>query len=198
MIFDYEKKILLLKQQLKQTYEDEMNKKIEVIKHQYEENIFQLLNNIEKNLIKIAESKLKNLRDKYNNIYSTKEVELNQKCLEITKYNKNIKVKEIYYNELDKENVSLKKQISRYPFTLSENENIILLIIMTKDEKLMFPLMCKNTDKFNKIEELFFKEFPEYSKNKGKFYHYNNLLSSDEFIKKYKIKSNDIIIFEHK
>ena len=89
MIFEYEKKILLLKQQLKKNYEDEMTKKIEVIKHQYEENIFQLLNNIEKNLIKIAEIKLKDLKDKYNNIYSTKEVELNQKCNDITKINRN-------------------------------------------------------------------------------------------------------------
>ena len=32
---------------------------------------------------------------------------------------------------------------------------IILLIIMTKDEKIIFPLMCKNTDKFNKIKESF-------------------------------------------
>ena len=198
MIFEYEKKILLLKQQLKKNYEDEMTKKIEVIKHQYEENIFQLLNNIEKNLIKIAEIKLKDLKDKYNNIFSTKEVELNQKCNEITKFNRNIKEKEIYYNKLDKENINLKNQISKYPFTLLENEYIILLIILTKDEKIIFPLMCKNTDKFHKIEEIFFKEFPEYSKKKGNFYiKNNNLLSSDESLEKYKIKPYDIIIFSY-
>ena len=198
MIFEYEKKILLLKQQLKKNYEDEMNKKIEVIKHQYEENIFQLLNNIEKNLIKIAEIKLKDLKDKYNNIYSIKEVELNKKCNDITKINRNIKEKEIYYNKLDKENINLKNQISRYPFTLKENEYIILLIIMTKDEKIIFPLICKNTDKFHKIQEIFFKEFPEYSQKKGNFYiKNNNLLSSDESLEKYKIKTYDIIIFSY-
>ena len=67
---------------------------------------------------------------------------------------------------------------------------------MTKDEKVMFPLMCKNTDKLNKIKEIFFKEFPEYSENNGNFYcHNNNLLKNDETLEECKIKTNDIIIF---
>ena len=199
MIFEYEKKILLLKQQLKKNYEEEMKKKIDVIKNQYEEDISQLLNNIRKNLIKVAENNIKNLKDKYNNIYTTKEDELNQKCIEITKLNINIKENKIYYNKLKEENKNIKKEISRYPFKLLENEHIISLILMTRDEKLMIPLMCKNTDKFNKIEEQFFKEFPEYSENKGNFYsHNNNLLKAEESLEKSNIKTNDIIIYEYK
>ena len=71
---------------------------------------------------------------------------------------------------------------------------------MTKDEKVIFPLMCKNTDKFNKIKEIFFEEFPEYSKNKGKFYkgHKMIYLNSNKTLEEINIKSNDIIIFDSK
>ena len=69
---------------------------------------------------------------------------------------------------------------------------------MTKDEKIMFPIICKNTDKFKKVKEIFLKEFPEYSETKGKFYYQNNnLLKDDESLEEYKIKTNEIIIFEY-
>jgi len=195
----YKNKISLLKEQLKKKYEDEMNKKIELINNQYKENALEELNKAKKNLIKTLGINLKNLKDKYNNIYSTKEEELNQKCKEILKLNINTNEKEIYYNKINKENINLKKEISRFPFSLSENEYIILLIIITKDEKVMFPLISKNTDDVKKLKEIFFKEFPEYSENKGIFYkrNKNNLLKSDKTLEECNIKSNDIIIFEY-
>ena len=68
---------------------------------------------------------------------------------------------------------------------------------MTKDEKVMFPLMCKNTDKLNKIKELFFKEYPEYSEKNGNFYCHNNILTIDKSLQECNIKTNDIIIFDY-
>ena len=191
-------KLSLMKEELKKKYEDEINKKIELINNQYKENALEELNKTKKNLIKTLGINLKNLKDKYNDIYSTKEVELNQKCKEILKLNININEKEIYYNKINEENINLKKEISRFPFSLSENEYIILLIIITKDEKVMFPLICINTDNINKLKEIFFKEFPEYSQNKGIFYkrNKNNLLKSDKTLEECNIKYNDIIIFE--
>ena len=191
-------KLSLMKEELKKKYEDEINKKIELINNQYKENALEELNKTKKNLIKTLGINLKNLKDKYNDIYSTKEVELNQKCKEILKLNININEKEIYYNKINEENINLKREISRFPFSLSENEYIILLIIITKDEKVMFPLICKNTDNINKLKEIFFKEFPEYSQSKGIFYkrNKNNLLKSDKTLEECNIKSNDIIIFE--
>ena len=215
-------KLSLMKEELKKKYEDEIYKKIELINNQYKENALEELNKTKKNLIKTLGINLKNLKDKYDDIYSTKEVELNQKCKEILKLNihkltilnfflinkkfhliflrtqTNINEKEIYYNKINEENINLKKEISRFPFSLSENEYIILLIIITKDEKVMFPLISKNTDNINKLKEIFFKEFPEYSQNKGIFYkrNKNNLLKSDKTLEECNIKYNDIIIFE--
>ena len=135
-----------------------------------------------------------------DNIYEIKEEELIQKYNEITQLNIKFKENENYYNQIKKENTKLKEEILRFPLKLFENEYIILLIIMTKDEKVIFPLMCKNTDKFNKIKEIFFEEFPEYSKNKGKFYkgHKMIYLNSNKTLEEINIKSNDIIIFDSK
>ena len=200
---EYEKKISLLKEQLKKNYEGEMSKKIEVIKNQYRENMDQELKNIRKNLIKKVGNNLKELKEKYKNIYRTKEEEINKMFDEKIKLikeelNLNIKGNKKYYNKIEEEHIKLKNEISRFPFTLLENEYIIILLIMTKDEKLMFPTICKNTDKFKKIKEIFLKEFPEYSETKGKFYyHNNNVLKDDESLEECKIKTNEIIIFEY-
>ena len=69
---------------------------------------------------------------------------------------------------------------------------------MTKDEKIIFPLMCKNTYTLSKIKEIFFKEYPEYSENKKKLdiRHKNNCLKLDDTLEECNIKNNDIIIFE--
>ena len=193
---EYENKLLLLKEELKKKYEDEMKKKIEMINNQYKENMTIELNNVRKNLIKTVGNNLKSLKDKYNNMFSSKE-ELNKMCNEIIKLNLNIKENEIYNDQIKKENFNVKKEISRFPFTLSENEYIILLIIMTKDEKIIYPLMCKNTDKINKIKGIFFKENPEYSENNGKFYCHNNILKDNESLEECKINTNNIIIFDY-
>ena len=197
IILEYENKLLLLKEELKKKYEDKLKKEIEMINNQYKENLTIELNNIRKNLIKTVGNNLKNLKDKYNNMFSSKEEELNKMCNEIMKLNLNIKENEIYNDQIKKENFNVKKEISRFPFTLSENEYIILLIIMTKDEKIIYPLMCKNTDKLNKIKEIFYKEYPEYSENNGKFYCHNNILKDNKSLEECKIKTNDIIIFDY-
>ena len=175
----------------------EYEKKIEIIKNQYKEEILQNFNDIRKSLIQTAETNIKNLTFKYNNMYTKKEEELDKKYNEIITLNINIKENEIYYNKIKEENIKFNEIISKFPFILLENEYIITLIIMTKDEKIIFPLMCKNTDKLNKIEDIFFSKFPEYSKNKGKFYVHYNLLKPAISLEENNIKNNDIIIFEY-
>ena len=57
-----------------------MNEKIDVIKNQYKEAMNLEIDKIRKNLIKAAGNNLKDLKDKYNNMYLKKEEELNKKC----------------------------------------------------------------------------------------------------------------------
>ena len=106
------------------------------------------------------------------------------------------KLKE-YINNLDKEQEEHynKLIIANQKYNLSENENLINLIIMTEDEKVIFPLICKDVNMFIIIEEKFYEEFPEYSEKKGKFFCNNILLDKDKTLKDCKIKNNNIIIF---
>ena len=107
------------------------------------------------------------------------------------------KLKE-YINNLDKEQEEHynKLIITNQKYNLSENENLINLIIMTEDEKVLFPLICKDANKFIIVEEKFYEEFPEYLEKKGKFFWTNILLDKDKTLKDYKIKNNNIIIFK--
>ena len=93
----------------------------------------------------------------------------------------------LLFSEYIPENISAK-----------ENEHTILIIVMTKDEKVILPIMLKNTEKLKKMENLFYKEYPEYLLNKGQFYFHNILLNTYNTLEKYKIKNNDIILFEQK
>ena len=90
----------------------------------------------------------------------------------------------------------MKEIISRYPFKLLKNEFMLTLIIMTKDKKVIFSLICKNTDKFIKIQEKFYKKYPEYLENKGTFKIKNHLIQNNKTLEESNIKDNDIIIFE--
>ena len=93
----------------------------------------------------------------------------------------------LLFSEYIPENISAK-----------ENEHTILIFVMTKDEKVILPIMLKNTEKLKKMENLFYKEYPEYLLNKGQFYFHNILLNTYNTLEKYKIKNNDIILFEQK
>ena len=53
--------------------------------------------------------------------------------------------------EKDKKIKELKLKISRIPFTLEEGEKLMTIILKLKDENLIYPITCKNTDVFYKI-----------------------------------------------
>ena len=97
---------------------------------------------------------------------------------------------------LKQENKKMKEIISRYPFKLLKNEFMLTLIIMTKDKKVIFSLICKNADKFIKIQEKFYKKYPEYLENKGTFKINSHLIQNNKTLEESNIKDNDIIIFE--
>ena len=90
----------------------------------------------------------------------------------------------------------MKEINSRYPFILLENEYILTLIIISKDEKVLTSLICKNTDEFSKVESRFYQEYPEYLQNKG-YFKSNNLINKNKSLEENKLKNNSIIIFEN-
>ena len=171
-----------------------MKEKLDNIKKQYEELFKEEISKAKKLLIQTLIDNIKNITDDYNELYKIKEDELNKKINEIL-IKLNLYINEyMIKNKVKEENIkNMKDTISRFPFILFDNEYIILLIIMTKDEKVIYSIMCKNTDKLNKIENKFYQEFPEYLWNKGNFFNNNNLLDGDKTLEDNKLKNNDII-----
>lgn len=110
-------------------------------------------------------------------------------------YNYN-ELKKEYFN-LKNENKKLKEIYSKYPFILLKNEYILSLIIISKDEKVITSLLCKNTDEFSKVESRFYQEYPEYLPNKVYFKFNNNLIDKNKTLEEIKLKNNSIIIFEN-
>ena len=197
IISNYEKEILILKNQIKNNSKYLLNEKIEEIKQKYKENIEREIKNIKKPLIKAAADKLKKIKDNFDELYKEKNNDFIQKIGEIEKLI-------IDNNNIKEENIKLKKEIneykdilSRYPLILNDKEYLISLIIVTKDEKVMFSIICKNTDKFNSIENKFFIKYPEYIEDKGSFYRRNNLIDKNKTLEECKLKDNDIIIFDN-
>ena len=197
IISNYEKEISLLKDQIKNNSKYLLNQKIEEIKQKYKENIEEEIKNLKKPLIKAAADKLKKIKDNFDELYKEKNNDFIQKIGEIEKLI-------IDNNKIKEENLKLKKEINeykdiiyRYPFILNDKEYLISLIIVTKDEKVMFSIIGKNTDKFNSIENKFFIKYPEYIEDKGRFYHRNNLIDKNKTLEECKLKENDIIIFDN-
>ena len=54
-------------------------------------------------------------------------------------------------------------KLSRYSIELNEDEKLINVIFTSINEDIYFPVICKNTDKFNIIENKFYENYPEYS-----------------------------------
>ncbi len=93
----------------------------------------------------------------------------------------------------DKEIENLKLKLSRYPFPLEEGEKLISIIFFSVDQKITYSIICKNTDKFNKIESKLYEKFNEYSETENYFIHNGNKIKRFKSLEENKIKDNDII-----
>ena len=65
---------------------------------------------------------------------------------------------------------------------------------MTKDENIFYPLFCKNTDKFSKLENIFLKKFPDYNKLNISFFVNGRKIDRNKTMEENNIIYFDIII----
>ena len=115
-------------------------------------------------------------------------------------------MKKFNLNELNKKSLSkrifekdneikiLKAKLSRFPFELNESEKLISVTFSTRDENIYYSIICKNTDKFNIIENKFYKAYSEYAETDNYFIVNGNKVNSSKTLEYNKSKNNDIII----
>ena len=183
--------------------DDDVNNKLINTKKQFEDFITNETKRVKKSINELALDNLSNSGNKNNEI-KVKENELNKTFNEINDLNKNKnKNKEQeFFDKIKEENINLKKELeqlrkinSKFPLNLLENEYILVLLVITQDENIIFSLICKNTDKFKKVENKFYENYPQYRSNKGQFIFKNNLLDKKKTLEECRLKNNDIITF---
>ena len=132
------------------------------------------INKLNDYLISELNNKLKNLNNSLNN--------------NLTKDKMNELLDEIRIKD---------KIISNYPVKLSDGEKLISIIFVSADQKVHYSVMCKNTDIFNTIENILYKEHPEFMKPNNDFYVEGNKINKYKSLEFNKIKNNDIITLKN-
>ena len=98
------------------------------------------------------------------------------------------------YQKIDE----LKEKISRYPLELSKGEKLISVIFTSSDHKVHSSIICKNTEKFIKLEEKLYNNYPEYSDSDNYFMVNGNIISKFKTLDENNIKDSDNIILTKK
>ena len=79
------------------------------------------------------------------------------------------------------------------PLLLKKEEKLISIIFNSFDENIHYSIICKNTDKFSKIESLLYDKYPEYKDLKNNFIINGKEINVFESLEDNKIKNTDII-----
>ena len=74
--------------------------------------------------------------------------------------------------EKDRKIEKFKIKLSRYPFDLSTGERLISIVFTSSDRRILYSIICKNTDNFTKIENELYEKYPEY-RNYENYFLYN-------------------------
>ena len=160
-------------------------------------------------IYKIYQNKLylllsKALKKWYLTSLKIKENESNKQLKELNKkieeFNK-LKDKDYIIKMLiskDEEINELKDSLSRYPFQLSKGEYILSLIIISSDQGINFPIICKNKDSiFNIVVNKLYEKFPKYKKMGNNFICNGKLINEYLTMEENGIKNGNIILINN-
>ena len=91
----------------------------------------------------------------------------------------------------DREIERLKKAL---PFDLKDGEEILPVIFISSDQKVHYSVICKNSEKFNFIENRLYDAYPQYKENENFFTVNGAKIIKSNTLKENKIKYSDIIM----
>lgn len=151
--------------------------------NQFNDNITEIKNKLtsEKNKNEILNKKIAELEERNKNLEKKLSEEKNKNnhlMKEISELknnlkntlNNNINNVDITKALLEKDKIikDLNDKIKRFPFVLNQGEKLISLIIYLPDQ-FQCSMICKNTEKFLKIEERLYEKFEKYSQTENYF-----------------------------
>ena len=96
--------------------------------------------------------------------------------------------------ELEKLKNDLIKTNNTQSINTNQNDNVIAVAFTTIDKKFIYPLPCKLTDSFGKLEEKLYEKFPQYKEVNTYFTDSDRAIKGFKTIQENEIKCSDIII----
>ena len=96
--------------------------------------------------------------------------------------------------ELKMKEKEIKELKSIIPYNLKNGENLMSVIFYSEDKKIHYSFICKNTDKFNIIEEKLYEIYPEYRETENFFMINEKKINRFKTMDENNIKFSDIII----
>ena len=115
----------------------------------------------------------------------------------IKNYEKQIKsqLSNTNMNELINEIKELKEKIKRYPINLEKGEKLMIINFVSSDQKIQnCPILCKNTDYFNSLENQLYKKYEEYENNINYFTVAGRRILPNKTLKENQINDNDVVV----
>ena len=89
------------------------------------------------------------------------------------------------------------KIISNYPVILSEGEKLMSVIFTSLDKKVQYSVICKNSDIFNKIENILYDSYLEYRESENNYTINGYKINKYKSLEANKIKDHDIILLQN-
>lgn len=75
-------------------------------------------------------------------------------------------------------------------------EKLISVAFLSEDQNIHYSVICKNTDKFERLEDLLYDKYPEYKQPNNCFKVDGNKINKKDTLEKNKIKDKSIIILQ--
>ena len=181
---------------------------IHASKNDLEEKI-EIINNFVKKMFEYEEKNNK-LEEKSNKLEEKvkqleKIIAVNQKINieELEKLRKQINLKEELNIELvkklkEKDIIIMNLKSNALFNILPHNEKTISIIISSKDENIIFPIICKSTDNFKLVENIFYEKHPEYKNNNNTFIVNGRKINESKSLEENWIHNNSIIKIYYK
>lgn len=121
------------------------------------------------------------------------------KNLDISKYSNQDKQLELFEKlEIKEERIrnlqyEMNQMRLRYPFELKEGEKLMTVIFVSTDQNIHHALICKNTHKFNILEDMLYDKYPKYSDSENYFIANGKKINKNKTLEFNNIKDSDII-----
>jgi len=83
---------------------------------------------------------------------------------------------------------------TKLPFNLNKDEKLMTVIFISDAQDILYSLICKNTDKFNVIENRLYEAFPQYLESENYFIANGKKINKSKSLEENNIKFSDVII----